>query len=309
MFNGINMKKIVQYLLLAMCVGFGAGFMILFSTGGISAIFYPDPTNSQKIIEEKYKEIEGIEEVEIKVSGVDTSADINVAPVESEEVRVLLSGVSDTKKPELQMYSDGSTLHIKVKAANGSNFLFSNSNLALNIQIPVSYENKLKIISTSGDVAIQQLKLKNLAFDLSSGDAKFKDLTVDKFEYKCSSGDLNGDNITTKSTVLHISSGNIVMKNFSGDLKANDSSGDIKVQYKTFNNSVNINISSGNVELSLPGNSEFGLNASISSGDIECNFPIVLTGECMQNKLQGVVGKDNNKINIEISSGDIRIIN
>lgn len=308
MFNEINVRKIVQYLLVTMCVGFGIGFMILFSTGGIAALFDPDPTNSQKIIEEKFGKIEGIEEVEIKVSGADISTDINVVPAEREEVRVLLSGVFNTKKPELQMYSEGSTLHVKVKAANGCNFLLSNSNLVLDIQIPGSYANKLKIISSSGDVTIKQLKLKNLAFDLSSGDATFKDLTVDKFEYKCSSGDLNGDNITTKSTVIHTSSGDIMMKKFSGDLKADDSSGDIKVQYETFKNSVNINTSSGNVELSLPGNSEFGLNASVSSGDIECKFPIIVTGEYKENKLQGVVGKDNNKINIEISSGDIRII-
>lgn len=305
MFKETSIKKIVQYLLVIMCIGFGAGFMILFSTGGISAIFYPDPANSQKISEQKILKIEGIEAVEIETASVD----MNVVPADTGEVRAILSGVfCNMKKPELQMYAEGSTLHIKVKTANGNKFLHSNSNLVLNVQIPSSYANNLKIVSKSGNATIEKFKLKNLAFDLSSGDTTCADLNADQLEYECTSGDLNGDNITTKNTVLDSSSGNITIRKFCGELKADISSGDINVQYEVLKNNANIEASSGDVVLSLPGNSEFGLNANASSGEIECKFPIIVTSEYKENELQGTVGKDNNRINIETHSGDIRII-
>ncbi|MEN6328318.1 MAG: DUF4097 family beta strand repeat-containing protein [Syntrophomonas sp.] len=305
MFRETNIKKIVQYLLVIMCIGFGAGFLILFSTGGISEIFHPDPANSQKISEERLEKVTGIEEVEIEASSVD----MNVVPADTGEVRAVLKGkFSNMRKPELQMYTEGSKLHIKVKITNGNKLLSSNANLVLNVQIPSSYANNLKIVSKSGDVTLERLKLKNLDFDLSSGDAIFADLNIDQFKYDSSSGGLNGDNIITRNTVLHISSGNIVIRKFEGDLKADTSSGDINVQYQAFKNNANIEVSSGDVVLSLPGNSEFRLNAHASSGNIECKFPIIVTGEYKQNELQGTVGKDNNKINVETNSGDIRII-
>jgi len=94
---------------------------------------------------------------------------------------------------------------------------------------------------------------------------------------------------------------------FSGDLKSESSSGDTTVHYSDFDNNINMHSSSGRVLLKLPASAHFNLDASASSGDVTCDFPITVSGKKNDHKLQGTVVNGKNKISIDVSSGDINI--
>ncbi len=54
-------------------------------------------------------------------------------------------------------------------------------------------------------------------------------------------------------------------------------------------------------------NSEFGLSLKTLSGVLECEFPLIMLGGCIKNKLSGKVVNDDIQINIGTTSGDIDI--
>ena len=79
------------------------------------------------------------------------------------------------------------------------------------------------------------------------------------------------------------------------------------MEYKNFNNNVDLQASSGRIELKLPDNAEFKLNARASSGRITCKFPITVSGEKKDNYLAGTVKSDKNSVTLNTSSGNINI--
>ena len=64
---------------------------------------------------------------------------------------------------------------------------------------------------------------------------------------------------------------------------------------------------SGDVELTLPSNAEFGLSLKSLSGALSCDFPITMLGGNTRNKMRGKVVRDDMHINIASTSGDVEI--
>jgi lia operon protein LiaG len=303
--NKWNSKKIVIYLLATVFITYGLGAIILFSSPRI----FNHENYSYNTDDEKSIGIVGISNINVNVS----SSEINILPSESSEVKAHYYGnvtsSSSYPKPELECYANGDTIYINVKNKNVMTFGFFSSNLKLDITIPASYSNNLKLASSSGSINVKDLKLKKLDCALSSGSTNINQVSSDEFIYACSSGSLNAENLITKTTRLDSSSGKQKLLGFSGDLKSTSSSGSIQVEYASFNNNININASSGSVSVKLPESSTFYLDASASSGSIRSAFPITVTGGNNKHALKGTVGSDKNKISIHSSSGSISIEN
>lgn len=249
----------------------------------------------------------GINEIVIDNS----STDINIIPEDRDNIEAHLYGkVSISSKgniPKLTVTSTGDKLTIKNNKEETAVAGIYSSNLKLDIRIPKNYEKDIYIDSSSGNINIHDLKLDNYKCKLSSGDTEMKDLRVEDLFYEASSGDFKGENIETKAGQFKASSGGINISGFSGKLKVRTNSGEIKIDYKEFNNDVELQASSGDVELNLPLNAEFYLDAEVSSGDIECIFPITIKDTGDKNRLSGTVKSDKNKVRIKTNSGDIRV--
>ncbi len=104
-------------------------------------------------------------------------------------------------------------------------------------------------------------------------------MDITNLSIETSSGEQEIENIKSKNSKLLASSGDIEIYNFTGDLNIITSSGKINLDYKEFHNNINITTSSGDIKVILPNNSNFKLEANTSSGDIESNFPITVTGK------------------------------
>jgi len=66
--------------------------------------------------------------------------------------------------------------------------------------------------------------------------------------------------------------------------------------------------SSGDVLVTVPAEARFAITAETSSGDIEIDFPLTVSGQPSKRAVRGTVGESPEaEIEIKTSSGDIRI--
>jgi lia operon protein LiaG len=305
MFDKVNMRKLVLYLVATVFIAYGIGtFMLMSSTKGDFASIKTGKTAS--VDQEEFEPMGSVKEINLEVS----SAKINIITENRKDLRARLTGSvtssSLTTEPTLETSIDGSTLNVRVKTQN-MYVGFTSVNLNLDVYVPLDYSENLTIKSSSGDINVPDIKLNDLNCNLSSGKLTLGKVSAKNFSYDSSSGSITAAELITKSSDLESSSGRIRLDKFEGDLKAKVSSGDIKIAYGEFNNNVNISVASGSVELVLPENSEFFLNARASSGNVSCQFPITISNKQKENILEGVVKNDKNKISINTSSGNIKI--
>lgn len=300
-----DMKKIALSLLGVVCVCYGLAALILFETGGN---LFNQIGNQYTISDTKKSSIENIHQISVDASSIT----LNIVPENTNEVKVNLSGSVSTSssytKPELQCYKSGDTLYISVKDHTGIYFGFFNSNMKLDVYVPSSYNNDMKLSSSAGDININGFKLTSLKCSLSAGKLTMSNISASTFSYNNSAGNLKADALFTENATLNSSAGSIDISQFTGNVNSTNSAGDTKIQYASFNNNIDVHSSAGKIEITLPSNAQFNLDAASSFGNVKCNFPITTTGVTKDNKLEGNVGNSSNKIKLQNSAGNINLI-
>jgi lia operon protein LiaG len=181
----------------------------------------------------------------------------------------------------------------------------------LTIYIPQSYQHNMELAIGSGNLdfigqSSNSMKLDHLSVILGSGNLHLKNLVVNHLDDRCASGNNNIERMITKDGSFEVSSGNVTVKHYQGSLKTRLSSGNFKAQLDQLNNPVDVEVSSGNVQLDLPQDADFTLNGKISSGIISNDFP--LKNEKGDNhSLQGTHGSGKYNVNLVVSSGRIKV--
>jgi lia operon protein LiaG len=326
MFSKWNIKKVVIGLTASMLISFGIGGIIFASTGRGGARFFIDENGyiskgsnevnqkksnngssvngSGEVNQEKSISTQGVNEFNVDI----TSGNIYIIPEDRTDVKATLTGFITPRdaEPRLEVSLSGDKLLIEAKI-KGTVISNLNCNLELKVYIPKTYVSNLTLQSTSGNINIKDLNLKDFKCQLTSGKLKMDNLNLDNMIYNGTSGEISGNNISTKATTFKLISGNVKLDKFKGDLKGSSTSGKVYVSYDSFSNNINLSSISGEIAVRLPEESEFYLNAKATSGNVSCNFPIVLEGKQKNNVLIGTVKNDKNKINISLISGSISI--
>ncbi|PJI07778.1 MULTISPECIES: DUF4097 family beta strand repeat-containing protein [Clostridium] len=300
-----NIKKIVIGLLGIMLICYGIG----------AAIFSYDYKNIRlNKSNYNYNTSKTLDVNGIKTIYVDTSdSSMSVASGDETNAKVDVKGIVTTNsynRPKLNCYKKGDTLYIEFKRKHS--FMigwYNSSQVKMNITIPKIYNNNMEVYSSAGDVSLRNLKLDDLYSKLSAGNLDMGNLNLKSLTCKNSAGRITGDNIICNTSSVDSSAGNIGLTNFSGDIKSRNSAGKTSVQYNKFNNNVDLKNSAGNIYLTLPKESKFNIDASVSAGDINCSFPITVNGTRHENSVIGRVGESNNTIKIRNSAGNVEINN
>jgi lia operon protein LiaG len=245
-----------------------------------------------------------IDMIEIDVSGVSTT----IIPENREDLKADLDG-----KGKLNVKRHGGKVEVSVERKGKwfSWFLFNNK-ARLNIYIPEDYDRNMAINLGSGNLNFfghsknKPMKLEKLILDIGSGNVNLKNLSVKHFEHNGSSGNVDVESLTTETGSFDVSSGSLNVKHYVGAIKAELSSGNLNIQMDKLTDSVDIEVSSGEVNLNLPTSADFTLNGKTSSGNITCDFP--LTSKKIGNKnIKGIRGSGEHHIDLTVSSGNINI--
>ncbi|MGG0717302.1 DUF4097 domain-containing protein [Robertmurraya massiliosenegalensis] len=283
------MKRIL--LIFIILVG---GYIIFTSVGNLT--WFSNKDNTKADITNK------INTIEFDISSVS----LEIIPEKRNDLEADFEG-----KGKVNVTQKGNTITVTHERTWNSWFSFFN-NSKLTVYIPEDYQKDMEIKIGSGNVDLagnsekQPLILDDLSIDMGSGNINLSHLQVNEFSHDGSSGNASIEGLISKSSTIDISSGNLKVTGFSGELEADISSGKLDIEFAELVDSVEIDVSSGTVTLDLPNNADFTLDGKIGSGNISYNLPLTIE-EQTKHKVKGTLGTGKHKIDIDISSGNVKI--
>lgn len=191
----------------------------------------------------------------------------------------------------------------------------------LSIYLPESFNGKVNIETSSGNIIISNFHFTDLNIEVSSGNVILKEVVVENdTNIKNSSGNIELTDFSTNNLTIKASSGKILLqeanirtkvdiKSSSGNIIVNTSklssidvrtsSGNVHIIDSESDN-IDLQLSSGNVKVILKGNvSDYRIDASVSSGNI------YYQGKRIEGGLYTPTGSK--AIKIRISSGNIEL--
>lgn len=245
-----------------------------------------------------------VEKIEIDLSSIEA----NIIPEDRSDLLAEYEG-----EGELFVEKNGDEIEIRVegKPFQWFNWFKFNEREKLNIFLPEDYDQIMAIHIGSGKLEFsgssnQPMILKELELNIGSGSVDLANLEVAKLDYDGSSGKVKGDSIKTEKSTFDISSGQLFLNGFTGEIEGEVSSGTIDIQMDELSGPIDIDVSSGKVDLDLPDNADFTLNGKTSSGKISCDFPLSYE-ESSKRSIQGEHGNGKHNIDLDVSSGNIHI--
>lgn len=291
--------KIIIWLASIMAVSFMITALVLVFSGGIS------------ISKEQVDQSEVFDLSAIDTISIDTiSTDINIMATDGDQIKVDFYGQISTNinknKPELVVYQSQDKLNIEIVQPKGIYFGINIQDTVLDVYIPQNNFDSFSVSTTSGSCTIKQLKAENFAYNNVSGDLNATDLQTENSRLKSTSGDI----------MLAGYTGNIEARSISGDviLKDGRSNENINVEttsgkvdiYQDHVSSMDLSSISGEINIQMDRQAEFYLSIDTISGDIDNRFPVSVTSTSDRD-LEGTVGNGDARVLIKTTSGDINI--
>ncbi|MBZ9607716.1 DUF4097 domain-containing protein [Clostridium estertheticum] len=305
-----NEEKVIKWLIIVVMCSIilgGVGYVLEYKVGIIKSnndIIQGNSTSNDKFNIDATKEFS---KGNIKTINVGTvSTDVNIITTKEDKIKVHFYGNSNSKKsaPHLEANLNGDDLDVLIKYPGKIFGININTKINLDIYVPENYKKDLKINTTSGNAIIGNVQLDKFRFDTVSGDAKINLLTANETIFEGTSGKVNVKSLLSKKNGFKTTSGDTKIGNVTGDILGKSVSGCFKFDYKNFDNGINIDTISGDVELKLPKKSEFKLDFDSTSGNLKNDFPITVTGEADKHEIKGTVGNGNKTIKINTTSGN-----
>jgi hypothetical protein len=126
------------------------------------------------------------------------------------------------------------------------------------------------------------------------------------FDGQTGSGHLTLDQSAPGSVHAETGSGGLELHNVKGSLQASAGSGDIRVQGEA-TGGWTVRTGSGSVQLRLPSNASFDLEAHTGSGSINLAHPVTVQGSIGRKEVKGKVGGGGVPVEVQTGSGSIQI--
>ena len=162
----------------------------------------------------------------------------------------------------------------------------------------------LSISSASGGLSIRDIR-GSVEVSIASGDFVGR-MIEGTFSLDGASGDVTVEECKGEVDV-DTASGDVWLKDVVSELSVNTSSGDVTAYTRADGvPSVDISCSSGDIELSLPETGSYRLEIGTVSGSIHCKVPLSVE-KVTRHELRGKVGSAKGSVNLNTSSGDIKV--
>lgn len=269
------MAKVVQIILLFLLSIVLLGFMfgVIFESSFFSFFNY----ESNVVVEEAF-EIEDIETISVSM----LSTDVKVNKSSSEKIEVKIYGKEDEK---YAIGKNGNTLAITKKNKPKICIGFCFTKEVVEVYVPESYTNDLKIDTASGDIDIEDYFDMDVALNTKSGDVTIKGIRNGEI------GVISGDITIASANDLKLStkSGDIEVGNVK-NIEADVISGDIDIDSVELSKDGSLKTISGDIVIKNANDAYF--ETDTVSGDVKIEH---------NNRYADY------KMTIKTTSGDIRV--
>jgi len=257
-----------------------------------------------------------------------------------------VTAIGRVSVPYLEVKNEGNAALVIIRHPKRLNIGVITGKTTLDVWIPEGWDKDLRVDSTSGDIELNELSGRKLLvetvsgritgkhlygeeirLDTASGDIGITDCKAnDDFQADTMSGKINVENLTCNIANVESASGDIKLYSVvssekilansisgtidiqaeRGNIKADTTSGDIKVRLKELD-SFKASSTSGSVYLEIPDTSDFNIDIETLSGSIQCRDFNLKRATSTKNKLKGTVGNGKGDIRIETTSGNVTV--
>jgi hypothetical protein len=225
---------------------------------------------------------------------------------------------------KIEVEKDGNTLHIKTKYPDGGRIFRSRSmNVSVKYSLVIPAKASIKVGSVTGSVDLEKIGgAVNVDIVTGAITVKQADKGVDcetvtgKIELQNITGDVFMETVTGKITASQIK-GSIKAEVVTGRIELKEVSEANAVDAETVTGSViydgkinrdgryTLNTHSGRIEMTLPSDSGFDLEAKTFSGRIETDFEIKVSGKISKKRISGVVNNGGALVKLSTFSGNV----
>ncbi len=238
---------------------------------------------------------------------------------------------SGTTEVSDESYRVGASSRLLVDSENGRVEVRSGAGGTIQVQATLRRPDRLDYqVSQEGDIVSVKAKSKDGFRLFDFGQSPGADIVITTpsnttVDLRTSNGRIVIRGIQASGS-LETSNGRVVMEDVDGVFDVSASNGAITVQgakgtfdLETNNGSIefsgeivsggtnSMRTSNGNITLTLEGEPSLDVDASTSNGTVFSSFPITTTSTGDKNKLAGIIGTGEAKLNIDTSNGSIRI--
>jgi len=291
--------------------------------------FYPAQSAAKERYEEKFEKTVALAK-DGKVSLRNISGDITVQSWSKDDVKInalKISKASSLEKAKenagevtIEVTKEDNTVRIYTEYPKGS---FKSLNVSVNYQLNIPSQASVKVKSVSGDMTLVEIG-GAVEVEVVSGDIEVS--KADKgVDCTAVSGDLELKDITGNAD-LNTVSGDITLEGLRGSLDVETVSGDVEmsgvsgaevVKGKVLSGSIvyqgdinpdgkySLKSHSGRIEMLLPSDSAFDVEAKTFSGKIVSDFDITVSGKIEKTQLQGTVSGGGASVTLKTFSGNI----
>ena len=304
--NNSEVKRIIKVTLLIIVIAVGFALLSAKINGG--SILNADKEVSVLTGKGNIDEMKEFDMSSINNIFVDTvSSDVNIILSKDNNIKVHFYGTASemSKAPKLEANLNGDKLNISIKHSKQIMSIVNfNLNTKLDVYIPENYKKSIDIETVSGEVSMDELQFDGFKIHTVSGDVDINSIIASVTDFGSVSGSIDIKAISSKSNGFETTSGDVKIDSITGDIKAKSVSGSVTAIYKEFNNDIQAETVSGDVKLSLPQDSAFNIDFSTMSGDLDNEFPLLVTGKIEKRNIKGTVGNGQKTIRVETVSGD-----
>jgi hypothetical protein len=162
----------------------------------------------------------------------------------------------------------------------------------------------LRVTSGSGDLKIDSVK-GALHAETGSGNVRATGV-AGEVSASTGSGNVEVQQATPGNVAIKTGSGGVTLSGVRGGLKIQTGNGEIRVTGEPTDD-WHVGTGSGNIDLTLPSQASFNLDAATSSGSVELHRPLTVQGLVSRNHLQGKTGNGGALLDAHTASGNIEI--
>lgn len=298
------------------------GMTITFGFGGASMFF----GHGAEVNESSGLDLAGVKSIMIEAA----SSDIHVIP--SDVAKVELTGMVIPGRQEdkyLNVSEEDGALLINV--INDRFFFSIFADFDLTVYLPADCMLDANVHCTSGNIDMTGMQLGRVELWRSSGNAVIRDCSAESFLSDASSGDTRIESSSLGNMKLTCRSGNMTVSGTNGTIYARATSGNINIadagealDIGCTSGDVTLdvaagtvppitaNLTSGNIRIYMPFDAAFDLDARTTSGNIESDLNIAVSGSLNRSfageNISGTCNGGGPLVSIGVTSGNISII-
>jgi len=286
--------------------------------------FYAAEATAKETYEEKFeKTVSLAKDGKVTLQNITGSIDVkswNKGEVKIDAVKIsrastLAQAKENAGLVKIEVEKEGNTLRIKTEYPDeGKVFRRRSLNVSVKYSLVIPTKASVKIDSVTGSVDLEKIG-GAVKVNIVTGSIVVK--TADKgVDCETVTGRINLQNITGDAFMETVT-GRITASQIKGSIKAREVSEASVVDGNTVTGAVvydgkinrdgryTLNTHTGRIEMTLPADSGFDLEANTFSGSIQSDFEIKVSGKISKKRISGVVNKGGPLVKLSTFSGNV----